>query len=67
MAKVAVQMGADGTSWDVVKGGELVATGLTIKAAMTLKGELLAKPAPQVLYFRQDGSEATKRPSTRRA
>ncbi len=55
-------MGADGTSWDVVKGAEVVASGLSIKAAMTLKGELLAKPAPKVLYFRQDGEDVTKRP-----
>ncbi len=64
---VKLELNADGRSWDVMKGADVVASDLTIKAAMTLKGELLAKPAPAILYFTQTGDAKTKRPSTRRA
>lgn len=57
-----VTLNADGRSWDV--GGETFAT---IKEAMDRRFELSQKAAPKILYFKQDGTPVTKRPSRRAA
>ena len=60
-----VQQNADGKRWDVVKGSAIVATFDSIKAAMDATFELqeAAKAAPTTLYFKQDGTAVTQRPT----
>lgn len=61
---MTVQQNEQG-KWTVVKNGHVLVECDTIKAAMDAKFELKHVKAPKVLYFRQDGSEVTKRPSRR--
>jgi hypothetical protein len=58
MIKVELKEG----KWTVVKGREVLGTYDTIKAAHDAKFELSRTPAPKTLYFKQDGTEVTKRP-----
>ncbi len=63
MAKLELNNG----KWQVVKNGEVLGTFDSIKAAQNFKFELSRKPAATVLYFKQDGTPVTKRPSRRAA
>ena len=60
-----VQQNADGKRWDVVKGSEVLGTFHSIKAALDAKFELqqAGKAAPKTLYFKQDGTAVTQRPT----
>jgi hypothetical protein len=53
--------------WNVVSNGQVLGSFDSIKDAQDFKFELSRKPAAKVLYFKQDGTEVTKRPSRRAA
>jgi hypothetical protein len=53
--------------WNVVSNGQVLGTFDSIKDAQDFKFELSRKPAAKVIYWMQDGTEVTKRPSRRAA
>ncbi len=53
--------------WNVVSNGQVLGTFDSIKDAQDFKFELSRKPAAKVIYWKQDGTEVTKRPSRRAA
>ncbi len=63
MAKLELNNG----TWKVVKNGEVLGSFDSIKAAQDFKFELSRKPAAKIIYWKQDGTEVTKRPSRRAA
>lgn len=60
--KYELKINADGRSWDVVKGAEIISTHATIKLAMDAKFELQSRKPQAIKYFKQDGTAVTKRP-----
>ncbi len=63
MAKLELNNG----KWNVVSNGQVVGTFESIKDAQNFKFELSRKPAAKVIYWKQDGTDVTKRPSRRAA
>ena len=63
MAKLELNNG----KWNVVSNGQVLGSFDSIKAAQDFRFELSRKPAAKVLYFKQDGTPVTKRPSRRAA
>ena len=63
MAKLELNNG----KWNVMKGGEVLGTFDSIKDAQNFRFELSRKPVAKVIYWKQDGTEVTKRPSRRAA
>jgi hypothetical protein len=63
MAKLELNNG----KWNVVSNGQVLGSFDSIKDAQNFKFELSRKPAAKVIYWKQDGTEVTKRPSRRAA
>jgi hypothetical protein len=63
MAKLELNNG----TWNVVKGGEVLGSFDSIKAAQDFKFELSRKPVATVLYFKADGTPVVRRPRQRAA
>ncbi len=53
--------------WNVVSNGQVLGSFDSIKDAQNFKFELSRKLVAKVLYWKQDGTEVTKRPSRRAA
>ncbi len=62
-----VKLELNNGKWNVVKGGEVLGTFDSIKDAQNFRFELSRKPVAKVIYWKQDGTEVTKRPSRRAA
>ncbi len=59
MAKLELNNG----KWEVVSNGQVVGSFDSIKAVQDFKFELSCKPAAKIIYWKQDGTEVTQRPS----
>jgi hypothetical protein len=62
-----VKLELNNGKWEVVSNGQVLGSFDSIKDAQNFKFELSRKPAATVLYFKQDGTPATKRPRQRAA